>query len=518
MNTTLNDTVPTEVETRLRGQLNNLREQLSEKTVVTPSRPPISTRVTWLSISTVAAAVLACVVWLNGSGGNAWAEVVRAIGPMQWIRFTSLDNVDHQIWASPGKGIVANKNARQIRFADRQQRVSFDYDVATGRLERMPYDQLLDNASPVFSAIMSSITSDGGAVAIADNPMAKLVRQQRKDVEEGTKYVLDFVLLNQIDVRAEYLIDSSTNQPASCSITAQGVTSNFEVSIDDYGPASIYQLGVPVEATLVDKVPSEEVASLMRANRIGRNRSEPYSGLIVGHANALPWYFAQSVYRVWRDGGKWRIDRAFQQDLENLQFDIEEGRVTAPAGNVNHEVWWCEQLESVRWVPLLVSDGKKEYRANIRYLPEVIDSREAMKTATFKVIGFDIPPKNFVRNPQDQHPSIHLLPEQYGYPLLGRGNELQIATIADENLQSSRLLVGRNMKVWMDPAQQFIAKQYQLGSSVWRIVDTDQSPSGYLYPTKIESGNVNNATGTTEFFLKFQPSFPADVFTTKFSG
>lgn len=518
MNATLNDTVPSEVESKLRGQLHAFCDQLAAKKVVTKRKPPVARRTTWVGISTVAAAVVACVVLLNSGGGDVWADVVASIGPMKWIRFTTSEDATQQIWASPEKGIAAYNNAQQIRFVDRKQRVSFDYNVAKGQLERRPFDALLDEASPVFSAIMSSVTSGDGKVAVADTATTRLVRQKLTNVEGGAKYVLDFLFLNEIDVRAEFLVDDSTRQPKSCSITAQGVITEFDVSIEDYGPASIYEVGVPFDTEFVDHVPNEKVSSLVEFNRIGRNRSEPYSGLIISHANALPWYCAQSAYRVWRDEGRWRIDRAFHQDLENLRFDIEEGRTDPPADDADHVTWWRNQTDKIRWEPFLVSDGSKEYRAKIRYQPEVIDSREAMKNATFEVVGFDPQPKNYARNPRDQYPSVSVLPEQYGFPLLGKGHELQLSPVEGSELMGTRLLVGRNMKVWMDPTQQFIAKQYQLGSSTWRIVETGQSPSGYLYPTKIESGQGGNASGTTEYFLEFEPTFPADVFTTQFAG
>ncbi len=87
-----------------------------------------------------------------------------------------------------------------------------------------------------------------------------------------------------------------------------------------------------------------------------------------------------------------------------------------PKNDVDPQAWWREAAKTIRFYPVLVSDGKTSYRFKVEVTPK------RLTTKNLKVLKYEIEsvaPDYIAIPTNDGGPTAQLLPEYVGRPPLG---------------------------------------------------------------------------------------------------
>ena len=548
--------IPAEVETRLlkrfvefRGRIVARPHERSWESFI-----PTVHRLRWaMAFAGAAAAMIMLVVWL-GRPSDAWAQVVEKTQSMPWIHAKgNLQGASYEWWLSAPRGIQAARigKADYVSYASRESKVKLTYRSADGKLVRLPLmardEESLRRMDTLFARAFR-----GAAGADLSTSSERLVKQRTSEVEVDGKRWLDYELtFALVDGDRErviiYRVDPLTRLPKS-SVQKPQFANDHEIRLEfDYpqsGPADIFALGVPRDAEVDDHVPEPELAKIMAGMRAGREKMDAYSGLIVASHTRYHWTDASTVWRFWRSGNKWRLEQS-GPDVPGptRRAFVSDDAPPRPAEDADQQTWWKTAAETIRFRPILVSDGKTSYRFTYKASPEAISSREDWDRLRYEIVS--VAPDNISIPTADGGPSTHLLPEfvarpPLGIPSAGRQATVNVAPIQGPkgtilvSVSSTTSVRSAGQRVWVDPERGYMAIRQELETSYRnsqgnpqfqvRVIDeAAQSPGGVWYPRvmrSLTSGSQigeeigDRPAGITRFYLDFETPIPPEVFST----
>jgi Protein of unknown function (DUF1559) len=539
--------VPVEVQTRLRKRFVEFRGRIVARphgrwrVISFPTAHPLR----WAAaIVGSAAAVIVLVVWLSARS-DAWAQVVKQMQSIPWIHAKGqFHGEPGEYWVSVPQGIWAGRLGKPdfVTFVSRETKIKQQYSTADGNLVRLPIAPHDEESLRQIDALFARAFK-GAAAADLSTSIERLVKQDIREVEVDGKRWLDFELtFHAVDGNSErvtiYRVDPDTRLPKSCIEKPQFVDepqSRVEFDYPRSGPADVFALGVPRDAKVVDHVPGPELQQILAGMKAGREKMDAYSGLIVEGSTLSHWSDSALVYRVWRSGNKWRIEQS-GGDVPGFARRAMLGKDVPPRPPVNadQQAWWKSAAETIRFYPILVSDGKTSYRFKIKAVPERIASREDWEKQRYEIES--VAPDYISTPTANVGPTVNLLPEFVARPSLGIPSADRQATLDPAPVKGPKgtiLVSVSGERVWVDPRRGYLAIRYELEyglndrgnpkRNVWVVDEAAQTPSGVWYPRVVRSLASSDQigeeigdqpAGITRYYLDFKSPILSEAFAT----
>src|SRR5262249_18312538 len=121
------------------------------------------------------------------------------------------------------------------------------------------------------------------------------------------------------------------------------------------GPLEIYDLGVPRSATVVDRVPTNDVLRLTENMAAQRYHMDDYAAIEVLRTEFDYQWWNDTPYCVFHKGNRYAAAWA---------FGGRGGDATEPAENINLADWWQQRVKQMHYLPFEIIIGDKEYRCD----------------------------------------------------------------------------------------------------------------------------------------------------------
>lgn len=497
----------------------------------------------WLLAAGMAAAVLAAAgVWL-WRPSVSWAEVAKALAGKPWIHgvVSAPNGEKREWWSSIERGCFASLHGKQAAFEDLRLHVRTEYDPELGRIVRQirPDTGMARSFTDLFEGIIRGQAPVGLIVEGQE-----VISQESRRVVEGDRQWLEYDLTLRVayDLKANRLsrmrfrVDPQTHLPQSMIVTplsssdqADSANHRVEIAFDypDRGPIDIYDLGAPRTAELIDRVPNDDLQRIIAAVESGRKDFDPYFAVVVQqHGANEPWHTGLPM-AIWRKGARWRVEMGgFGEAPPQPEADADRG------------AWWMQQFRRGKWSPLEVCDGKTVYSAkysepdaqgNQTHTWEA--ARRLNATEGIDVAWAGIASDRFAERygyPDTLGPPSNLFTVEIDpHPAAGPRASLLIRYRATRELKDGA--VYRDCRYWIDPAKDYVTRQYVVGdaneggvseSDSYTMEDFERSPRGIWYPTIVRrrvtmdpppAENWNGDT-VTRFFLDFEAEIPDELF------
>jgi hypothetical protein len=501
----------------------------------------------WRLVAAAAASLLVGWIAWHSFSQSAWADVVEAVAGRPWLHAVGKATTGEKVefWYSAAKQVMASKNGEQVFYSDVQADVLETYAPGGQQppsIQRRSLGQ--DNRSRLAEqgAFFQALLADDFETALAGWG-AKLIDQRRREitVDGRPRHEYRFVVADGINPDAQsevtVLVDPNTKLPTNwevATLAADGKKIHGVQCVLDFpesGPASIYALGVPKNAPLVDNVPRGDMRRVLQGLALGRARFDDYRGLaLVGSLDPTPQGRGPEIcYQVWRRGLKWRIELVQRKHRDAMPPDADP------------RTWWNQQLADARVTLQSLSTGTEHCTMKPVYAQPVgpdPDFPDFAKIARFEKV---VRPIAAPSDPWREH-YLQQMPEYMGHPtLLGEGNAPYAMTINPrpehgplgcvlvEALRATRgggKTIGQ--RVWVDPARGYLvlrnetlegaAEKPEVSQAI-EVTDLAQSPSGRWYPTRLRAvgGSVSLETGRKtdyyiNYYLDFDAEFPDELF------
>ena len=215
-----------------------------------------------------------------------WADVSKAMQAQRWIHLRN--EKDGEIWVSPEQKVWAFKvNSDWIMFGDETERAKYKFRRRGAPIRPSLGEELIKTSLGEESVArmlpLSDLSGNGAAVQPWIKGTTKITDQKRREVTEGGKLWIEFELTLSPLVgrmyRGTLRVDPTTGLPASLLERSDSDAQNakkwehkWEFDYPDRGPTSIYDLGVARELAIDDRMPSNEVLSVLDAMVASRAR------------------------------------------------------------------------------------------------------------------------------------------------------------------------------------------------------------------------------------------------------
>jgi hypothetical protein len=499
----------------------------------------------WSVLAVVTAVVLIAVSLNPGTGRKdaAWAQVKEAVRAMPWMltRTQIGDGAVSETWFSPQRLVAASRTvllegASEPRHGQ-QAAPPFAVFIDVRKGTRLEYRQQPAEVikSPVRSSDITSMRLVGGFLtAFSDghdlrdfadaNPELSVTAHREITVDGKPFEEIDAVFaLEGRETRCTYRVDPKTRLPVTVTSTHNGETLSATISFPEFGPKTIYELGVPEGVAVVDRMPSPKLARLLEQRKSVRKDFDRYYGLAVSVRPGAHWSQARRVTRLWRSGTKWRAEYMICDPVDSKRISDRE----LPADDTDPAQWWFKQVKKERFRPTTLSDGKRTWRFEFDAKPSTPEKTRfeyTIKPGTMNPYPID---------PSDPMPTIIEYPEFLAYGATGLPSANRKGTLTLEPKDGPAgtvLLTSRSTKpprqngysndlshYWLDPLENGLCRRTQMFSLAGDkqklhgeqlLLETAHSPQGYAYPTKLQ----HDDSTVTHFYLDFDASFDDSVF------
>lgn len=510
-----------------------------------------------LLASCVAAALLVAAAGLALRPQASFAEVQAAVQRQPWIHVRTLyaDQSTSEAWFSPGRNISASRGRGAVRYDDFRLQVYYSYDPQEQVLYRAPIAGRTSAASEFESigqGIKLLLQGDGppekplthlGFLGPEREKLTVLDQSVEKFIEQDRSW-LDYRLTVKHaelaePVRLLFRVDTRTKLPQFCRAEAlhdgQLLTFNVKFDYPEKGPADIYELGVPEETKLVDRVPAGDLKLIVETIEAGRERMDNYSSVFVTQHDGMDqggWGAFPEVF--YRKGDRYRRD-----------FVVAGSRgdgTKPPAGDADLRDWWFERAKQFRYYPIGVQLGQTAYTCNITQVVDPDGSEhseiDAVHKSVYNLKPGELFPVDYVMRPEfvcrppmgignlNQEPTLDLHPAEGpdGCILLTVAHTTQAGRI-NENAVGP----ADGNRYWLDPRRDFIALRWEMvnhdgnGNEIIShshiVEETARSPQGVWYATKVRLKNASTRQSDGKQFdvvyhiyVDFEAELPDELF------
>ena len=359
----LEDNVPADVDRRLRAELENFRRRLEEVNEPAAHRSMTLGRRVWFGVSAAAAAMIAvaALIWWSLLPGVSLADVAAAVLRQPWIHVTETDpnGGKNEFWYSPVKDVSAWHDKDWIEYRDHRARLYYAYDLHDKVLYRVPEE--MQRSMEHFASMIASVRVLLQSKQPVDNPLEHLgfleseqtryevVKQEFEKVSQDDREWLDYHLTvkgqdnklpEPIQSQILFRVDPATKLLRLVRYEydwkGQHVIEEESFDYPDKGPADVYDLGVPKTATLVDRVPANDLTRILEAIRAGRQRMDDYRAVVIQRMEGS-WRPSGLPEIIYRKGDKFRRDTAIWIDPSSIFGDP---KFKWPEGDKDAGDWW----------------------------------------------------------------------------------------------------------------------------------------------------------------------------------
>ena len=501
-----------------------------------PAKQPDRRGWMWAALTTAAALVLLALYSPDSRKDAAWAQTRDAVNTMPWMHTETqlADGLVMESWFSPQRLVLATRAVPAAdvdlegttpfaMFVDIRQGVRFEYRPLSDEIVKWPMLESDATSMRMVGGFFAAFADGNDLQEFAEaNPDLTVSGQRDVDIDGRPFQEFDAVVsFHGRDTQVTYRIDPETNLPVSMTNEVDGNTQTTIIDFPDEGPESIYNLGVQPDVAIRDQMPAPELARLLDRRQRARMDFDRYYGITVQVQPDSHWANSVRVTRIWRDGLKWRTEYMIYDVADSNRIHNRE----VPANGTDPLEWWLARVSQERFRPTTLSDGTHTWRFEFDATqstddPEVWDY--SVKPATQNPYPVD---------PQNPLPTMLEYPEflmygPTGLPGLRRRGTLTLnpdggpegTVLLESRTTDAPRAQGNDLSYyWLDPLENGMCRKTQmlslsasepelLGEQL--VLDTARSPSGYLYPTRLQhlSGVV------THFYLDFDAEFDDAVF------
>ena len=538
---TLNSEPPPEVESRMRERLEMLRQKMESPPLLTAASRNRSRRwiVSATALAALSAAVLLGILLFPFGSSQALAQIAEAVAGKKWLHAKGIgpDGKPAEIWFSAKHGILGSRTGDSFVFVDQVHGTMdvFGEPAAPGTVHRMPLENVpstgLDAARQSFLSLLSGDLQE--AMKASDQQLlehkTKSIRVEGRDLVEH-RFVVG--RKGQEAARSESLlqVDPKTNLPVSWQMKlGDKPLFDFQVSYPDQGPLTITALGAPESAKLVDGSPPVAFQRVLVATTTTRRRFDNYHAVVVEAFQlnrARKW---DEVYRIWRKGDLWRVDRCQGNFADHDEKDVAEGKK-----------WWLAQVRTMKSYPREIWDGKKIWTFEPQYAnPRQQDPADPNFPLIASLKGTSVDPTDR-KDPQSRSHMLEI-PEFYGYQHLNRGAQfgfradtrqvelnklpMTLVDIIKTSEVSPKSITPE--RFWLDPQrgslivrkEQFLASKPDESAGASEVLSAARTPQGLWYPTAVRLiGNSVSLEDNTRsdtyirYYLEFETDIPDELF------
>ncbi|HEX4589039.1 MAG TPA: hypothetical protein VH120_03860, partial [Gemmataceae bacterium] len=483
-------------------------------------------------VVTGVAAVAATFIW-SLRPATGWARVADSIRSQPWVHGTAKrpDGSKQEFWFSAGRGLSANRSANEVLYDDDGLGIRHIYETREKVLYRV--SQPSEFAKQEFDAFRDVFEQFHNKDDQLRSPLAgaDVVRHERRRLSVDGRTWAEFDLTlrhlpsNEL-AHVIFRVPPETLLPQSMRLTSAGQDLNFALEYPRAGPADIYALGVPRDAKLVDRVPPNDLAAVLRGMREGRKRFGPYRAVVVETVGNDPPWDAFEVHQVWRKGNRWRVEDGYRKGVPPP---------AEPPGPGTRAIdWWDRRLTHYNVLLASVGTGKAAYEMRVE---------GKKKTQTWTEVGR-------VRPNDDGVMSVgrvcHQLPDlvTYGWvPVPGPQFIVALDRAPKDGPPGAYLVTARVpeaarrqgevgcIRCWIDPLHSYAALKstfddgpdkpaHENNPREMQVLEQlEQTPSGVWYPTVVRrSSETGQKAGegpepmSTWFFLDFKADLPDRLF------
>ena len=485
----------------------------------------LSNRLSWGGI-TVLAGLLAIGTFLYFSVPQqvTAAQIARSIAAQDWVRaIETYSNGDQlESWYSQSLNISAISNKERIEYRDHGSGESYEFFHESQTIFRVSESETPRKYSR-WSNLATSLPfllADG----LPDDPMNNIpgLDELRERVEflghsiepsedeRELEYAMQ-CLLDKAPLEIVFVVDAKTKLPVRSIMTGERggkeVSITIELSYSDDGPESIYNLGVPKTAKLVNRLDSGMGKFLREAVYAGAEDFDDYRAVMVEHrVGQKSWWTGARVEVVCRKGDRFR--RAHSRPFREYGPGPDEGE--------DMHKWWEQQMENAHGgadgVPYNVVVGKEIWRFN-------------QEQDTFKM----------QRHPDTGFHCWSLRPDMIARPPMG-GSAAHLEIRIDENPKTGpkgtilyEIISSTNAyhpvtRKWIDPNQGYLVVKMEMGTDEkWdkqTIVEkAAKSPKGIWYPVRLRSfwhsNDGKRYEDVTNCYVDFETEIPDRLFEVK---
>lgn len=509
-------------------------------------RPAWPQRARLLVGSAMAALSVILALVLFSRSAHAWEDVARALQGRKWIHGSVADADGKLIveqWFSSNRELGGERAGQEIAFHDYKRKVLTKYVAAGSAVYRLPDPPEGTSGEVNFvRQILDFLLNPKGADKFLF-PGSEIINQTRREIEITQKKWIEIELTLRIaggsrgDPQSMWIrVDPATDLPGSVVIQdEEGKKYTASFDYPESGPADIYDLGVPRTAKVIDRFLPAEVQKVLAALKAERREFDDYCEYVVENQLLPTNYFPRTtVYRVWRKGLKWRIDR-----LRPASRDW------SPPADTDTK-WWKEHQSDFEFVPTLICNGNEywDYYLADSWKAGMPVPQPGQQTAFGQVVG-----PNALSGKADD-PVLpfwtqNLLVEQAGHPTAGvyepdHDREFLVETKPTSGPSGTVLLRGRDptpagvgipdhFRLWLDPKANYLsmrteirvheagAKRGEAPKFAWldtHVVEgVAKSPKGHSYPTQTRHTAHKGAHEIVrKHFVDFEAQVPAELF------
>lgn len=495
-----------------------------------------------------AAVAVAAIIWWQTATPRAWAEVVDAVKAQQWVHMQGkmLDGTPVELWVSSSEEVLAQKVDNGATILDWSNNTQVTYnllDVQDDTVYRLPLETANRQALAEFETTLDGLMKGniiGGVSAEGDRIERHKVETVDRDGKKRQRHEL-LVTAGHGEQKIERIIvlfvDPVTGLPEQMkvSISAGEQTIGWEVAWDypQSGPLTIYALGAPKSANVVDQVPNDDLKTLLAGVEASRKRLDGYRAIsIQTNSSDSGDYNTADVLRIWRKGSRWRV--------EKCRIPRENFRLLQPPADADPHKWWQESAaESDNWLRA-VADGERECVYIARYAQPRVEDPDV--PGYMEIKSFDEKCKRmlgeYLPADWDRFPCFRGYPRMY--ETTRAGWTAKVIPTPKQGPKGSVLIEcrrrgdaeAREMSVhryWIDPAQSHLVVREELiygdpenpsKRGVVEVAEVGRTPSGLAYPklVRFPNSSTNLETGErSDFYYRFFVDFDVEVAEELFS-
>lgn len=495
----------------------------------------------WLTLAASIAIVFVLISSLTRSTSVAWAEVLNAVRDHAWIHGSTTYSNGHRsatsdFWVSTQFRVAAVRFGKLLQFDDFEKQITSHFDAEQGTIVRLPSLQVQSGAlsEMQWPAFLNALV-DGSSGAQSLFRGEHIVKTEMTNGVENGQGWIEYLLQIQKDdaepsVRAVRIrVDARTKLPVLWE--ERGVGDKVSTTRFDYpnsGPNDIYDLGVPRDTKIVDRLPRGDLARIARTDKADRRQFDNYDAIVVDEVESMKGNLdAQlknlSIKRVRRSGNNYRVD----------QLLIPKQSLRPPADDTDLHTWWRNNKDNFWSIPQLICDGQTVF------IYQMTDDR--IRPQTKPSLSVTLTAKRSVGEPADD-PAVtwpELMPEYCCRPHLWLSDINRSFDSTDSVYGSTdtvRVAVGSKRgawsgdlyRYWFDPSKDYVLLKsestvFEKDSDKVAFVSQDEfsgftkSPSGKWYPHKVRhtAADPHNAVAPrlTRFYVTFPDHVAAELFT-----
>lgn len=500
-----------------------------------------SLRLRWLAGLAASAAVMLIGFIIMSRPTLGFAEVAQELAKQEWVHVTEelTDGTNSEVWFSPRNDVSARRDAKSIEFRDHRTGVFHWYEKSDRELFRVlegdsprRYDRFAELAATLPLLLENGAPTDPlTSVKFLEAPRdeLQLISQSTSRVNEEGRELLDYEV--KVRYRAQparffFRVDAETKLPQRCtvSVTVDGKEVKYGVRFDypRQGPIDIYALGVPRDAVLVDRVPANDVKSLIASVTAVWGRFDDYRAVVVRYEKNDPyWWLNADVEVIHRKGDRMRRDILFRQPLPEHQ----------PSDEVDFADWWIKQSKNRRGSCTSIRHGDINWMFESRL--ETADDGgqiaviESKQDYELPIPAFWSLAPDYAARPPMGGSSLNNEMRVIANPSEGPSGTLLLEDIQTNSYNTAPSADDRNLmphawRKWIDAGRESLVMRSDMYDSQGNlmssriVVQAAQSPAGHWYPTELldkwrtPSGEIGETVW--HFYVDFAIDIPDALF------